>query len=145
MLSAMASQIIGVSIVYSIVCSGADEIKHQSSASLAFVREFTGEFPAQRASNAENVFIWLRDLDDMLHCVIFVMSLCFPFQVQYYVDTSVLWIADLLENTQVKLHFHLRISTDLSWWPQIQGGFFCSKINLRHNWLNCDSFSSFYF
>ena len=37
-ISAMASQIIGVSIVYSNVCSGADRRKHQSSASLAFVR-----------------------------------------------------------------------------------------------------------
>ena len=37
-MSAMASQIIGVSIVCSIVCSGIDQRKHQSSASLAFVR-----------------------------------------------------------------------------------------------------------
>ena len=36
---AMASQNIGVSIVYSIVCSGVDQRKHQSSASLDFVRE----------------------------------------------------------------------------------------------------------
>ena len=35
----MASQINGVSIVYSIVYLGADQRKHQSSASLAFVRE----------------------------------------------------------------------------------------------------------
>ena len=35
--SAMASQITGVSIVYSIVCSGADQRKHQCSASLTFV------------------------------------------------------------------------------------------------------------
>ena len=35
---AMASQITGVSIVYSTVFSGADQRKHQSSASLAFVR-----------------------------------------------------------------------------------------------------------
>ena len=34
----MAFQITGVSIVYSTVCSGADQEKHQSSASLAFVR-----------------------------------------------------------------------------------------------------------
>ena len=34
----MASQTTGVSIVYSSVCSGVDERKHQSSASLAFVR-----------------------------------------------------------------------------------------------------------
>ena len=39
-MSAMASQITGVSIVYSTVCSGADQWKHQSSASLAFVRGF---------------------------------------------------------------------------------------------------------
>ena len=37
-MSAMASQITGVAIVYSTVCSGADQRKHQSSASLAFVR-----------------------------------------------------------------------------------------------------------
>ena len=38
-MSAMASQITGVSIVYSTVCSGADQGKHQSSTSLASVRE----------------------------------------------------------------------------------------------------------
>ena len=37
-MSAMASQITSVSIVYSAVCLGADQRKHQSSASLAFVR-----------------------------------------------------------------------------------------------------------
>ena len=37
-LSALASQINSVSIVYLTVCSGADQRKHQSSASLAFVR-----------------------------------------------------------------------------------------------------------
>ena len=38
-MSAMASQITGVSIVYYLsVCSGADQRKHQSSTSLAFVR-----------------------------------------------------------------------------------------------------------
>ena len=37
-MSAMASQIAGVSIGCSTVCSGADQRKHQSSASLAYVR-----------------------------------------------------------------------------------------------------------
>ena len=37
--SEMASQIVGVSIVCSTVCSGADQMKHQRFASLAFVRE----------------------------------------------------------------------------------------------------------
>ena len=38
MMSAMASQITSLTIVYSTVYSGADQRKHQSSASLAFVR-----------------------------------------------------------------------------------------------------------
>ena len=37
-MSAIASQITGVAIVYSTFCSGADQRKHPSSASLAFVR-----------------------------------------------------------------------------------------------------------
>ena len=37
-MSAMVSQITDVTLVYSTVCSGADQRKHQSSASLAFVR-----------------------------------------------------------------------------------------------------------
>ena len=47
-------QITRLTIVYSIVHSGADQGKHQSSASL------TGEFPAQMANKAKNVFIWRR-------------------------------------------------------------------------------------
>ena len=60
-----ASQITSPTIVYSIVYSGADQRKHQSSASLAFVRgsHRAGEFPAQRASNAENGYIWWRHHD----------------------------------------------------------------------------------
>ena len=49
----IASQITSLTIVYSTVYSDADQRKHQSSASLAFVR-VPGEFPAQMASNAEN-------------------------------------------------------------------------------------------
>ena len=37
-MSEVASQITGVTIVYSTVCSGADQREHQSSASMAFVR-----------------------------------------------------------------------------------------------------------
>ena len=37
-MSEIVSQISGVSIAYSIICSGADQRKHQSSASLAFVK-----------------------------------------------------------------------------------------------------------
>ena len=57
------NQITGVSIVCSTVCSGADHRKHQSSASLAFVRGIHrwlhGVLPSHRVSNAENICIWL--------------------------------------------------------------------------------------
>ena len=62
-MSAMASQITGVSIVYSTVFSGTDQRKHQSSALLALCAgntPVTGEFSAQRASNAEDVSILWR-------------------------------------------------------------------------------------
>ena len=42
-MGAMAFQITSLTIVYSTVYSDADQRKHQSSASLAFVREFTGD------------------------------------------------------------------------------------------------------
>ena len=53
-MSTIASEITSLTIVYSDV-----KRKHQSSASLSFVQG-TGEFPAQMASNAENVSIWWR-------------------------------------------------------------------------------------
>ena len=61
-MGAIASQIPSLTIVYSTVYSGVDQRKDESSASLAFVRGSTGtdEFPAQMASNAENVSIWWR-------------------------------------------------------------------------------------
>ena len=74
-MSMMASQITSVSNLRSNICSGADQRKHQSSTSLAFVRgiyrsklqvtgfsegkpQATSGFPSQRASNVENVSIW---------------------------------------------------------------------------------------
>ena len=61
-MKAMACHIVGVLGVCSAVCSGADQRKHQSSASLAFVRGINRwlEFPSQRTSNAGNVSIWYR-------------------------------------------------------------------------------------
>ena len=61
-MTTMASQITSLMVVYSTVYSDADQRKHQSSASLAFVWGIhrPGEFPAQRASYADNVSIWWR-------------------------------------------------------------------------------------
>ena len=59
----MASQITGVSIVCSAICSGADQ-SHQNPASLAFVRGIirrpVDSLHKGSVSNAENVFIWRR-------------------------------------------------------------------------------------
>ena len=59
-MSTMASEITSLTIVYSIVYSGGDQRKHESPASRAGNSLVTCEFPAQRASNAENVSIWWR-------------------------------------------------------------------------------------
>ena len=76
-MSTMASQITGVSIVCSTVGSGADQRKHQSSTSLAFVRGIhTGEFPAQKASNVENVSIWWGHYVDAIMCIYIYFIMC---------------------------------------------------------------------
>ena len=62
-MSTVASQITGVSIIYSTVCSSADQRKHESSVSLALVRgshRWPVNSPSQRASYAGNVSIWWR-------------------------------------------------------------------------------------
>ena len=61
-MSAMASQITGVSIVCSSVGSGRwkDTWKLRVTGLCVGNSPVTGEFPAQRASNAENVTIWWR-------------------------------------------------------------------------------------
>ena len=60
-MSAMTAQITSLTIVYLTVYSGADQMKHQSSASLcARNSPVTGH---QRASNAGNVSIWWRHHD----------------------------------------------------------------------------------
>ena len=57
----MASQITSLVIVYSTVYSGADQRKHLSSASLAFVQGIHRRSAnSQRANYAENVSIWWR-------------------------------------------------------------------------------------
>ena len=65
----MASQIASLTIGYSTVYSGAENIK--APRHWPFVRNspMTGEFPAQMASNTENVSIWWRH-----HAVVNIME-----------------------------------------------------------------------
>ena len=71
-MGAMASQITSLTIVYSTIHSGVDQRKHQSPAVLAICAgnsPVNGEFPAQMASNAENVSIWWRHRDIMVRWI----------------------------------------------------------------------------
>ena len=88
----MASQITSLAIVYLTVYSGADQRKHQCSASLAFVRGIqpvTGEFPAQKASSAENISIWWRhplmDIVVLVVCGVYAMVTANKKNVAYIV------------------------------------------------------------
>ena len=65
-IGAMASQITSLTIVYSTVHSGAHQRKYKKlrvTGLCAVNSPMTNEFPAQRASNAENVFNWWRHHD----------------------------------------------------------------------------------
>ena len=55
-MGAIASQITSLTIVYTTVYSDADQRKYQAPRHWSLC----GEFPAQMASNAENVSIWWR-------------------------------------------------------------------------------------
>ena len=63
-MGAMASQITSLTVVYSTLYLGADQRKKTSKLRVTGLcagnSSVTGEFPAQRASNAENVSIWWR-------------------------------------------------------------------------------------
>ena len=65
-MSEMASQITGVSIVYSTVCSGTDQRKPQSSTSLAFVRGIHG-WPANSLHKGP-VMRKMFSFDDIIMC-----------------------------------------------------------------------------
>ena len=76
-MSTMASQITGVSIVYSTVYSGTNQRKHQRSASLVFERgihRWPVNSPHKRPVTRKNVSIWWRH-----HGVWLGISSWFPF------------------------------------------------------------------
>ena len=89
-MGAMASQITSLTIVYSIVHSGADQRKHQSSASLAFVRGIPHKRPVARK-------IFLSYLVDFLcvsneyRAVTFVWELAISIETMQNVLTIPVW------------------------------------------------------
>ena len=92
-MSTMAYQITSLTTVYSIVYSVADQGKHQSSASLAFVsgiHRSPDEFPAEMSSNAENFSIWWRHHGPISgREVIGVSEITLKFSYAYY-DSPIL-------------------------------------------------------
>ena len=89
-MSATASQITSLGIVYSTVYSGADQRKHQSSMSLAFVwGDFpvTVEFPAQMASNAD-----IFSFDDVI--MNWVSCTFHPYNSMNYQSTQTVYLAN---------------------------------------------------
>ena len=74
-MSVMASKIINLTIVYSTVFSGADQRKKSKLRVTGFCdgnSPVTGEFPAQNASNVENVSIWWRH-HGWLYCFLYTL------------------------------------------------------------------------
>ena len=89
-MSAIASQITSLTIVYSAVYSDAD----QKNIKAPRHWPLCGEFPAQMASNAENVSIWWRhhvcglnniatSLQTTYSAVLFKNGICFFFNFHY--------------------------------------------------------------
>ena len=66
LMSAMASQITSISIVYLILCSGADQRKHQCSVYMAFVRGI--HWWPMNSLPKRQVTIWWRNRGIMINC-----------------------------------------------------------------------------
>ena len=121
-MTAMASQITGVSIVYSTVCSDADKKTIKAPRHWPLWEEFTAvtdEFPTQRASNAENFSI-----DDVImdSCLLHIISMkanefCLPCIRTLFV-TETMW----------------RTLTIGQWWSNTNGAvinWICAQIGSR--------------
>ena len=136
-MSAMVSQITDVAIVWSTVCSGADQRKHQSSASLAFVRGTTGDrwISLLRISNAEKVSIsWRRHEFVTEHISRLVISyshgLCMlsTLLIQWPRYQNVIECSSLVLNADFLIHFvkwgilyfDSKFVEVCFWWPRWQ-------------------------
>ena len=132
-MGAIASQITSLTIIYSLVYSFADQIKHQSSASLAFVRGFTGDRWCPRTNGQWRgkcfylmTSSWNLTLAVITPTTILMSYLCFtPLQ---YTRRSVTY----------KLHVNLRM-TDLKYVAEIRlhASFVAPAIaTIRHSSFN---------
>ena len=119
-MSAMASQITSVSIVYSTICSGAEQGKHQSSESLAFVRGIHRAFPAQHKGPVTRKIFPFDDVIMKLHIIVALFSdqwiseqsdsvlwkvfLCHYFIMRYFRLTCIRMIPKTCSNSSSCIH-----------------------------------------
>ena len=98
---AMASQITSLTVVYSTVHAGADQRKGPRHWS--FCGEFTGEFTAQRARNAENVSIWWRHHDSSTCACMALSWILFYWLIEQFYHVT-FWHSKVKTNTFIKYH-----------------------------------------
>ena len=138
----MASQITGVSIFCSTVCSGGDQRKHQSSASLAFVRgihRWPVNSPHKRPVSREMFpfFDVIMNIFDTIHTLCLPMRGKDALEFSYYVKCSKIllnlichydwlhvmkWLYEIIENKNwferiVKEYVHTGNMQCTWWWP----------------------------
>ena len=113
--SAMTSQITGVSIIFSTVCSCADQRKHQSSASLAFVRGIH-QSPVDSPDKGQQrgfISIWWRHNDTLRVC--FVVCAGSVIQVFSYNDPLKCYMIYSRTMTQIKARLWIRCQEGEVW------------------------------
>ena len=92
-MSTIASLITSLAVVYSTVYSDADQRKHQSAASLAFVRGIHRDrwIPRTMASYAENVSIWWRHHEYWIRIHVFpvVCGLTYSASIKKFVRVNI--------------------------------------------------------
>ena len=131
-MSAMASQLTSLRIIYPIVYSGADQIKHQKLCVTGLCdgnSPFTGEFPARRANNAEKVSIWWRHhVYHLLDMITYIPSQWLDFQINPNIPK------ELKQVTTTAVWFSARGSDIRKFYPwfDLQPTFHYSN----HNFLN---------
>ena len=89
-MSSMASQITSVSIVYSTVYSSADQRNIRAPRHWPLCGQ-SGEFSAQRVSNAENVSIWWRHHDGIQYIMLWLMQSMLLAHHCWYMPCGMWW------------------------------------------------------
>ena len=130
-MSATASQITCVSIVYLTICSGTDQRKHQSSASPAFVKGIhQGPVNSPHKGPVTRNKANLRDLIAATSLEI-LLKIGFKSSI-FPCDLQIWWMT--LKNNRAPLLYYIKLcaSCQTHWW--IQTGFTCPEtLNLAQN------------